>query len=263
VLLAPPDTRVDGDLSEWKGTEPIVLDGPQHYVPLADADPTRAHETLAPWGGSEDLSARVYLGWNRDGLALAVDVTDNVLVAPQPGMELTSGDSIRVIVDSRAEPGSTLDRGEDFIGTLAWVGGQSVMERELGTVEESGSEPQGRVVRAADGKGYRYEMLIPWSLIRKDPSQRPGWVREMRLGLAIYDDDGAGVKGALELGAGTTTPTCIPQWLCYLTLLDVSHEKIERYRQVIKLVPDSEEAARLTSSAVRDSNRRWVSKACW
>ncbi|MCY3023538.1 MAG: hypothetical protein NTW87_31545 [Planctomycetota bacterium] len=100
------------------------------------------------------------------------------------------------------------------------------------------------MIRAPNGRGYQYEMLIPWALIRKDPSQRPGAMRDLRLGVAVYDDDGAGIKGALELGAGTTTSSYNPKWLCNLTLVDVSDEKIEHYRKVISLVPGSDEAAR-------------------
>jgi len=269
AFLAPADMQIDGDLSEWESTEPVRLQGLQHFVPLAGDDwsgtagvspavaagtaalPASSGDTSRPgsgpgsrWKGEDDLSAKIYVGWNREGLALAVDVTDDVLAGPQPGMELTSGDCLRVVVDSRPEAGSGLDRGEGFVGALAWVNGRTVLDRELGTAEESGAEPQGRVLRSPNGKGCRYEMLIPWPLIRKDPAQRPGTQREMRLGVAVYDNDGAGVKGALELGAGATFPSCVPQWLCRLTLLDVSQEKVERYRQVLDLLPDCQEADR-------------------
>ena len=43
-----------------------------------------------------------------------------------------------------------------------------------------------------------YEVLVPWALIRKDPAQRPGKAPQIGLGVAIYDDDGNGIKGALD-----------------------------------------------------------------
>jgi len=235
AFLSPQDIHIDGNLEEWKLTEPIVLDSRLNYTPLAEG---------ANWGGKDDLSAKIYLGWNQEGVAVAVDVADDVLAPPQPGAELTSGDSIRVVIDSRTESGPTLDRSEDFVASLALVQGRSVLEQELGTNEDDSSAARGRVLRAPNGKGYRYEMLIPWPVIRKDPGQRPGWLRALQIGVAIYDDDGAGVKGALELGAGTTTPYFVPQWLTPVALLDISHEKIERYRKVIDMVPGSDEAWR-------------------
>jgi outer membrane protein assembly factor BamB len=235
AFLSPQDIHIDGSLEEWKLTEPIVLDDRLQYTPLTEG---------ANWGGKDDLNAKIYLGWNQEGIAVAVDVADDVLAPPQPGAELTSGDSIRVVIDSRTESGPTLDRNEDFVASLALVQGRSALEQELGSNEEGGSAVRGRVLRAPNGKGYRYEMLIPWPMIRKDPGQRPGWLRQLRLGVAIYDDDGAGVKGAMELGAGTTSSYIVPQWLTPVALLDISHEKIDRYRKVIDLVPGSEEAWR-------------------
>ncbi|HYG78046.1 MAG TPA: PQQ-binding-like beta-propeller repeat protein [Planctomycetota bacterium] len=235
AFLAPADIRIEGGLNEWQKTEPIVVEGAQQFVPLAEN---------AKWNGREDLSAKLYIGWNQEGLALAVDVADDVMSPPAPGSELTSGDSLRLIVDSRPEYGSSLDRNEDFVGTLALVGSRSLLDQELNVSDDPSEAPQGHVMRAPNGKGYRYEMMIPWALIRKDPSQRPGWQRQFRIGVAVYDDDGSGVKGAIELGSGTTSSSCITTWLSPLTLLDVSHEKIERYRKVIDMVPGSDEAMR-------------------
>ncbi|HEY3322221.1 MAG TPA: PQQ-binding-like beta-propeller repeat protein [Planctomycetota bacterium] len=248
AFLAPPDLRVDGDLSEWSSIEPLKLETVDSYVPLNPS---------AKWNGKDDLSARLYVAWNLEGLALAVDVTDDVCCPPQVGADLNSGDSIRVVVDARPEPGSALDRAESFVASLALVGGRPVLDQEHGQGDDAGAA-QGHVTPAPNGKGYRYEMLIPWSILRKDPSQRPGTTRQLQLGVAIFDDDGSGVKGAMELGAGVTVGSygtlevavpnapnfCVPRWLTGVTLLDVSQEKIQRYRKVIDLVPDSEEAFR-------------------
>ena len=233
ALIAPANHHVDGDMSEWAHTDPIVLEGPLNYVPLADDQ---------KWNGPSDLSARVYTGWNKDGLAIAIDVSDDILVPPAPGRELTSGDSVRVIVASHAEAGAVLDINEDVVVSMALVNGRTVLNQEFGASDDPGCVAQGHAMRAPNGRGYRYELLFPWPLIRKDANNRPGGQLDMRLGIAVYDDDGAGVKGALELGAGITAPNYAPQWLSQLTLLDISSEKIERYRKVIELVPASSEA---------------------
>src|SRR5439155_25136020 len=98
AFISPPDMRIDGNLDEWKTTEPIALDDLQHYTPLAEG---------AKWNGKDDLSARLYLGWNQEGISVAVDVSDDILCPPQFGAELSSGDSIRVVIDSRPDSGPT------------------------------------------------------------------------------------------------------------------------------------------------------------
>jgi len=235
AFLAPKDIRIEGGLNEWQHIEPVLLEGALNYVPLVDG---------AKWNGKDDLSAKLYVGWNQEGLAVALDVTDDVMSPPLAGAELSSGDSLRVIIDSQPDYGSALDRNEDFVGSLALVSGRPVLDQELGTSDDPGDAAQGHVMRSPNGKGYRYEMMIPWPLLRKDPNQRPGWLRQLRIGVAVYDDDGSGARGAMELGAGTTSASCVTPWLSPLTLLDVSHEKIERYRKVIDLVPGSDEAMR-------------------
>ncbi|MCY3024091.1 MAG: hypothetical protein NTW87_34370, partial [Planctomycetota bacterium] len=58
AFVAPAGTRIDGDLGEWQGTEPMTLRGPLHYVPLGNTTgipvPGAAE---GGWKGDEDLSA--------------------------------------------------------------------------------------------------------------------------------------------------------------------------------------------------------------
>ena len=57
---------IDGDLSDWNTTSPVVLDSPNQLVRDANQ-----------WTDVEDLSARIYLMWSEAALYLAADVLDD------------------------------------------------------------------------------------------------------------------------------------------------------------------------------------------
>src|SRR5262249_44028321 len=117
ALETPPNLRLDGNPADW-AAEPLSLQGPVDFVPMAPG---------AKWNGPDDCSARVYTGWNREGVVVAVDVTDDTLVAPTPGLEGTTGDSMRMILCSRAPGTFRPDPNETVVASLAWANGQSVL----------------------------------------------------------------------------------------------------------------------------------------
>ncbi len=233
AFVTPASARIDGDLSEWAGTEPIVLTGRAEYVPLSEG---------AAWGGAGELSAKIYTGWSHEGVTIAVDVTDATPVSPQPGNELATGDRVRIVLDSRDTDNAVFDPNECFVATLALVQGSSFFAQEYGLVPESGPRAEGRVTPSVSGQGRQYELFVPWSVLRKNSNERPGEKRELRLGVAVLDGTANGTRGALEWGAGATVQAAMPVWLGRLSLIDVSAEKIERYRKVITLAPGSQEA---------------------
>ncbi len=233
AFVTPAGARVGGDLSEWAGTEPIVLADRSDYVPLNEG---------AVWAGAGEFSAKIYAGWNQAGVMFAIDVTDSTPESPRPGSELTTGDRVRIVIDSRDGENSALDPNESFVCTLALSQGRSFFAQEFGIVPENAPFAEGKVAPSVSGKGRQYELFVPWSALRKSPTERPGERRELRLGVAIYDGDATHTRGALEWGAGTTVSSAMPLWLGRLSLIDVSAEKVERYRKVIAMVPGSPEA---------------------
>ena len=54
--------------------------------------------------------------------------------------------------------------------------------RVVSDFQPTGDQPVA-IDKLVDGfrKGLRYEMMIPWPLIRKDPGVRPGWLRQLRV----------------------------------------------------------------------------------
>ena len=224
VLPAVPGARLDSETGD-----PAVIESAENYVPAA-AD--------SVWQGPQDLSAKVYAAWSGVGLSLAVDVRDDKFVPPQPGQPLTSGDSIRVAINGMSDP-TVISRAENVVITMALIDGRTVINTDHDASDEEQAAASGHVTIAPDGKGARYELSIPWALIRRDPRFRPGDRKELRLGIAVFDNDGDGVKGAMEFGAGVAGTALVPLWMTRVTLSDISKEKIERYHKVIARLPDA------------------------
>ena len=282
ALLAPKDLRVESEPGVWEQAPPLLLAGPEYYVPLACATDRRSQrerlsvlpagstDESAPqsrrghlrgtsWGGVEDLSARVHASWNQDGVFVAVEVQDDRYVPPASASALSSGDSLCVAVNATPDDRWGYDPRENVVCSLALVNGETVLQVEDSessqqpgrrTVE---TDPQarasGKVSLAPDGKGLRYVLALPWRLLRHGAASQTGERKEIHLGLAVYDNDGEGTKGALEWGGGITPEgkacqwqNVFPPWLGRLSLLEVSRERIERYRRVLAKIPDTSEA---------------------
>lgn len=235
AFITPADARVDGDLAEWRGSDPVLLTGRANYVAMAPD---------AQWNGANDLSAKIFTGWNQEGITVAVEVQDDAFVPPRPGSEGISGDRVRLVIDGRPGDHSTLEPGESFVATLALEASGSVFVQEFGSGPENSARAEGKAGPTPSGHGCQYEFFVPWTMLRKDGRERPGANRELRLGVAVFEDDGGGTKGALEWGAGATLQPAMPMWLSRLTLIDASAEKIERYRKVIAMAADTPEALR-------------------
>ena len=222
VSPAPPGTRLDNETGD-----PAVIDSVDNYVPFT---------AESAWQGPQDLSARIYAVWNNLGVSLAVDVKDDKFVPPEPGHPLDSGDSIRIAFNGMSEP-AFINRSENVVIAMGLVDGRTVINTEREISEDDQSVATGRITQSPDGKGARYELFVPWQMLRRDPRFRPGDRKDLRLGVVINDNDGDGVKGAMEFGAGLTTPALVPAWLSRVSLVDISKEKSERYRKVIAKLP--------------------------
>ncbi len=237
ISPAPPGTHLD-----IESGDPGMMDSADQYVPASDE---------SAWQGPQDLSAKVYAAWNGLGVSLAIDVRDDHFVPPQAGRPLTSGDSVRVAFNGMSEP-SILSRSENVVITLAQVEGRTVINCEHEQNDEEQAAPTGNVMVSPDGKGMRYELFVPWALLRRNPAWRPGDRKELRMGIAVYDNDGDGVKGAMEFGAGVASPTLVPSWMTRVTLSDISKEKSRTLpaRSSPKEVPDSPQSLRFLQQII-------------
>ncbi len=242
ALLTPRNIQVDGNLREWEGMEPIQLRGWRTYQPL---------KKNAKLRNEADLGARVFTGWSSKGFYMGVDVQDDVLVRSDGSLE-GKGDRIRVAINAHSDSRSAFDR-KNLVFSVAWSSDNKALTVESDVRDELRKNGiQVRVALSPKGNGLSYELLIPWPLLRSNAKERPGARKELAMGIAIYDDDGAGVSGALEWGAAVTNSKVEPVWMGKVSLLEISREMIESYRKAIDKVADQKEVwtfmARILSS---------------
>lgn len=88
-LKPDPPIAVDGNLDEW-ATVPgaIEVRGKEH-----------ATHNDSTWRGPEDLGATVRLAWRNEGLFLAADITDDLVLQMQRDEKLYQGDHVEWFID--------------------------------------------------------------------------------------------------------------------------------------------------------------------
>ncbi len=88
------DIKIDGNLDDWKGIKPIPIDERKYVV-----------YQVAPkkWEGLKDLSCDAYLAWSQQGLYLAFDVKDDIIVQNGTNDMIVNGDHIEIWFDTDYE----------------------------------------------------------------------------------------------------------------------------------------------------------------
>jgi hypothetical protein len=175
---------IDGDLSEWNKSSPIVMKDIAYFK-----------EGLI-WDGPEDLSGMAYLMWDEVNLYLAVEITDNMpLVNKQERQNIWNGDAIEVVlsVNPKADSGRTSFRRGDYqIGFGTGDGKENLptvwnwQRRRVPT----GSE----IVVKKIGKplGYVLEAKVPWAFFR--PQFVPSGGKKLPFDIAFDDADSSGER---------------------------------------------------------------------
>ena len=123
----------------------------------------------ARWTGSEDLSGRLFLGWDANFLYVAADVTDDRIVQRHFGSDLWHGDHLEVFLDVPRQPAGDRDKtrviqiglspgnfaqGEALIRPEAFMWSPKLM-----------ALPDARIAAAKADGGYRIEAALPWSAL--------------------------------------------------------------------------------------------------
>ncbi|RPI32483.1 MAG: hypothetical protein EHM70_08845 [Chloroflexota bacterium] len=85
---------VDGKLDDWLTEPTFTINDRSQVVYLAGGE---------KWEGPGDLSALAWVGWAAEGLYLAFDVTDNVIVQDNTGADIWQGDYMEVQLDTQME----------------------------------------------------------------------------------------------------------------------------------------------------------------
>ena len=167
------EAAADGDLSEWAALKPCLLRLPDQLVSL------EGHK----WAGSQDLSAKLWTGWDDEHFRIALTVTDDRHVQTEEAEEMWKGDSVQFAIAggaTRQEFGVAL--GKDG-KTMAWQ-----------WAPRNGMPEGVKAVARRDGSVTAYEVAVPWKLLGVEPKADA----VLRFSLLVNDNDGAGRKGWVE-----------------------------------------------------------------
>ncbi|MBA3939520.1 MAG: PQQ-binding-like beta-propeller repeat protein, partial [Planctomycetes bacterium] len=239
ALFTRQALRIDGQLDDWAGDEAIAL---------GDALDVRSAPGGA-WGGAPDLSAKARVAWDRRFVYLAIETGDDRHEPPALGGSPLDGDSVVVGIDPQ---GSNAGEQSPLVLALSLSDGRTRVTQISGAplplpdaADEAGKGDEDRVTARAVRKaaGCTYEVAIPWTALRANPGERPGYRLAMGLGVAVVDWDGGKPKAALEWGYGLMRGIAANR-MARIQFVDLTPERIAGYRKFIALMPTHEFAWR-------------------
>lgn len=189
MRLATAPSIQNGQLKGFEKATPLVMDSVKHLMP----DNADGHGF---WNGKEDLSAKIYLGYDKNYFYLAADVTDDVNVIRNYGINAWNQDSIQFGFDTANNafdtvlfPGGYDGDDREFIISGTPRGPELFCYTGTPDIERKNLEkPQ--VVRV--GTRTLYLGRIPWSALGHLKG-KPGTV--FGFNLVVFDTDNP--KGSL------------------------------------------------------------------
>ncbi len=196
---------VDGNLEEWFAL-PYVVDKPVWG--------DRADQVLQRWTGPADLSYRVGAAYDANYLYVAVDVTDDKVIA-LPGKSVWSQDAVMVYLDVSPQADGSLGKVLELKASPAVEGSGAPFG-----ASNSDKWPKGtRAAVARTPSGYAAEFAVPIDVL--DSGQNGSWDR-FRLNIGVEDEDGAKKHLRVEW---------MPQW-------ELTEKARPRFRDVSEAVTD-------------------------
>ena len=213
-LPAKAAVHLDGRLDEWPAEGAVTLGAARHRRRPRVVQP---EDAMSGGSGADDLSARVWAMYDAERLYLALDVRDQTHRPAGEGAWLWRGDGVEVALRAGAGRPSLPDP-ETALLALACRGGRPVMRWVLG----GRARGEARLAVRRRVGGVVYELAIPWSRLTSSgapPAAREGEAAAgLGLGVLVSDDDGAGLRGGLEFGAGISAGVA-PRFLGRLVIV--------------------------------------------
>ncbi|OHD66726.1 MAG: hypothetical protein A2096_00765 [Spirochaetes bacterium GWF1_41_5] len=159
---------IDGDLSDWGENKGITI--ANRFV---DFSPPKGKEKIG-WKGEQDLSAKLFCGWDESGLYLAFDVTDDVVSLPPEVKYGWQYDSVQLYFDTFCDAKNHPERNgfdnNDYNYDISTAGSETVVQRavvpewQLCFLKKGPANEVKRAFRK-NVKGYTYELFFPASEI--------------------------------------------------------------------------------------------------
>ena len=192
---------IDGLIADdWDESASLKLEGPEFVetllpgpsldrnmvVGMARREPNR-------WRGINDLSMKVYAGWDKDNLYIAVDLSDRTHRVMNREVDKWAGDLLILGIDCLNDGGYGYGFG-DFILT------QGLMDKPKDDKDKEDS-PEGNysVKVKEDHSGVVYESAMPWKYLKQI---KPALGTRFGMGITVTDDDGGGVAKCMSWTPG-------------------------------------------------------------
>lgn len=189
AMKLPSPPVIDGILSEeWDERSSVELRGIRYIEEVDYGIPRRR-----TWLGENDLSGKLYVGWDEKNFYFALNVRDTIL-RPMRGEEQEwVGDGLLISIDCDNDGGFGFSFGRDLLLTL----GLTIKPKP----QRKDQIPKGNyaVERKEDNSGTVYEVAIPWSYIK--------WIQPKHktvfgFNVTVTDDDGQKVLKVLNWTPG-------------------------------------------------------------
>jgi hypothetical protein len=167
-------SRQAGQFTAFYLSLPPTLDGNLDEWTLAPLNVNNVVYGAGSFGGPDDISATVMIGWNETYLFLGLRVRDNLYVQNAFGNQIFRGDSFEVLLDKSL----AADFDDDRLGPDDYQLGMT-----LGNAPDSGQPrnylwypqaiegPRDQVILLGHStpEGYEAETAIPWSIFDISP----------------------------------------------------------------------------------------------
>jgi hypothetical protein len=173
----PEDFAADGVLEEWSAHTPLRIDGKRDVLP---PDPT------VGWDGPHDLSLDVRLAADRQGLHVALTVTDDRHAVPHAGAgDFWNSDSVQIAIDPENDSTESFDDDDREIGLVLGDDGP----RAYLTAPRRQTPLRVPLAVRREGTTTVYEALLRWDQL-DIPVPAPG--RILAINLIANENDGHG-----------------------------------------------------------------------
>ena len=165
-IVAP--VKIDGNITEFKGIKPIVLDNASFLLP-ADALPNKL------WTGPEDLSCKIYLAYDMEHFYFAAEVVDDVNVNGRKGFGIWGNDSFQIAFDTMNDALSDdlsknmgYDSNDYEFGVALTPEGPECFCYTAGAENkalDNKTSPFKVMVKKSESGNMIYELAIPWTAL--------------------------------------------------------------------------------------------------
>lgn len=190
----PSPPKIDGvlDEGEWNKAMPMLLNSRDQIKGLPN------------WGGTDDLSGKMYCAYDKDNFYLAAEVTDDALGAEDEKERIWYCDSIQFSFAKDNKKGMPVTQygigilnGKPRMERYSFMGVDTGMIGMIDTKTYEGTELQ---ITRKDNLTI-YEAKFPWEQIYGEKID-VGKMSEAYFSIIINENDGAGRIGALEYAGG-------------------------------------------------------------